>query len=139
MGFTLIEIMIVVVIVAVLVGIALPSYQESMLKGRRSEAMAGLLDVTNRQEQFMLDRGRYSNDMNDLGFGADPMITEEDHYSIDRIATDDCAIDAATCYVLRATPQPSSPQARDTKCGSFILENTGAKSVTGTLPAHECW
>ena len=65
-GFSLIEIIIVVVIVGILATIALPAYQDSVRKGQRSDAKAGLLGVASRMEQFMLDRGTYTVDMEDL-------------------------------------------------------------------------
>jgi len=140
LGFTLIELMIVIVIVAVLMGVGLPAYQENLRKGRRSEAMAGLLDAANRQESLMLDRSTYTTDMTRLGY-ADPVITEDGHYSI--VATDcDGGTDVTkikTCYRLTATPQGLSPQIKDTKCGSFIVDSTGAKTVSGSSPADECW
>lgn len=135
-GFTLIEIMIVVAIVAILVGIAVPSYQSSIQKGLRSDAKAALLDAANRQESLMLDRNTYTLDMEVLGFPDDPMITEEEHYSVDAAACADGTI--ATCYVLTATPQGSSPQAKDLRCTSFVLDSNGARSATGTTD-DECW
>lgn len=136
-GFTLVELVIVVVIVGILMAIAMPGYQESMRKGRRADAKAGLMDAANRQERFMLDRSSYTTDMTELGFGADPMISEEGHYSIDVEAPDtDCPI--ATCYVLKATPVAGGAQADDARCSSFSLSSGGAKTATGT-GAGECW
>lgn len=135
-GFTLPEILVVVAIVGILVGIALPAYQDSVQRGLRSDAKAGLLDVANRQEGLMLDRNSYTTDMTVLGFGADPMITEEGHYSVDAAACGGGSI--ATCYVLTATPVASSPQADDARCTSFVLGSSGAKSATGSA-ATECW
>jgi type IV pilus assembly protein PilE len=136
-GFTLIEVIIVVVIVSILVAIALPAYQNSMRKGRRADAKAGLMDATNRQERFMLDRSTYTQDMTNLGFGADPMISEEGHYSIDVEAPDpNCPL--ATCYTLTATPVTGGAQSEDAFCTSFTVKSTGAKSATGSA-ASECW
>ncbi|MEQ9462928.1 MAG: type IV pilin protein, partial [Haliea sp.] len=135
-GFTLMEVMIVVVIVAILVGIALPSYQGSLQKGRRSDAMSALMDVANRQEQFMLDRGTYTTDLTDLGFAASPFVSEEEHYSVSAAACGGGTI--ATCYLLTAAPRAGSPQAKDTRCGSFTLDSRGTRSADGTDPA-ECW
>ena len=136
-GFTLVEIVIVVVIVGLLMSIALPGYQESMRKGRRTDAKAGLMDAANRQERFVLDRSSYTADMTELGFAADPMISEEGHYSIYVEAPDtDCPV--ATCYVLTATPVAGGAQADDARCSSFSLSSGGAKTATGT-GASECW
>lgn len=135
-GFTLIEVIIVVVILGIIATIALPAYQDSVRKGQRSDAKAGLLDVAGRMEQFMLDRGSYTLDMEDLGYEDDPMVTTEGHYTIDAAACANGTI--ATCYVLTATPQNTSPQSHDAACTTFVLSHSGAKSATGSN-ADECW
>lgn len=135
-GFTLMEVMIVIVILAILLGVGLPGYQESLRKSRRSEGKAGLMDVANRQEQYMLDRSTYTTDLTKLGY-ASPLITGEGHYGIVAEACDGGSI--ATCYKLTASPQNSSPQIKDTKCGNFILDSRGVRSVSGSLAANQCW
>jgi len=130
-GFTLIELMIVVVIVAVLMGIALPSYTEYVNKGRRSDAMSALLDVANRQEQFMFDRNTYTTTLSDLNV---PVNTE--HYTIVVAVGGTGSIQ--TSYRLTATPLATSPQDDDARCTSFRLTSTGTKSATGTHAA-DCW
>ena len=139
-GFTLVELIIVVVIVGILMAVALPGYQESMRKGRRVDAKAGLMDAANRQERYMLDRSRYATDMTQLGFAADPMISEEGHYAIDVQEPDppdpNCPI--ATCYVLNAIPVANGAQVGDTRCASFSLSSGGARTATGT-GSTECW
>ncbi len=154
-GFTLMEILIVVVMVGFLMMIALPAYQESIRKGRRADAKAGLMSAANREESFMLDRGTYTLDMKELGFEDNPMITEERHYEVATAAVDSVEFEAAcpddatiaTCYVLIATPladDPAtvavdpSPQTEDTRCTKLILDSTGAKSAEGKTK-DECW
>ena len=137
-GFTLIEVLIVIVIVAILAGIALPSYQGAVREGRRADAHKALLEVANRQEQLMLDRSAYTGDMTALGYGQDPMRSERGYYTIDRVAVAECALATATCYALRATPVSGGPQSEDADCTSLTLVSTGAKSATGSNAA-ECW
>lgn len=147
-GFTLIELVIVIVIVGILASIALPAYQDSLRKGRRADAKAGLMDAANRMERYMLDRSKYTKDMRELGFGADPMLSEEGYYNIDVDETATATVAACgtttlatalnTCYVLKATPVAGGIQAEDTKCTSFTLRSTGAKSATGPS-GDDCW
>lgn len=134
-GFTLIEILVVVVIVSILMAIALPSYQDSVRKARRSDAMSALMDAANRQEQVMLDFNSYTTDMTALGFATDPMISPEGDYSIDAVAGPS---GIATSYRLTATPVTGSQQVGDTKCGAFTLTSTGTKTASGSL-GSECW
>ena len=58
-GFTLIEVMIVVVIIGVLAGIAYPSYRNHVIKANRSAAQSFMLDVANREKQYLLDARQY--------------------------------------------------------------------------------
>ena len=136
-GFTLVELLIVIFIVALLAGIALPGFQDSMRKGRRADAKSGLMDAANRLERYMLDHNSYTDDMNDLGLGADPAISEEGYYSFDMVAaTTACPL--ASCYVLEAVPVAGGAQADDGKCTKFILASTGAKTAEGSA-ASQCW
>jgi type IV pilus assembly protein PilE len=133
------EIMVVLIVLGVLTAIALPAYQDSMRKSRRTDAKKALMEVASRQEQYMLDRSTYTNDMEELGYATDPMVTEDRHYSVDRIDDDAiCDVDSPTCYLLRATPRAESPQSEDTKCTSFTLSSTGAQTATGT-DQDNCW
>ena len=58
-GFTLIEIMIVVVIIGILAAIAIPSYQDYVRRGQITEATNGLSDLRVRMEQFFQDNRTY--------------------------------------------------------------------------------
>lgn len=138
-GFTLIEVMIAVAILAILASVALPSYQSYIRKTRRADAMNKILEVASRQEQFMLNRMTYTTDMTQLGFPADPVISDDGFYTVDAAA---CGTGAgqtiARCFVVTATPRTGRPQAADTQCTSFSLTSTGVRSATGTLGAA-CW
>jgi len=58
-GFTLIEVMIVVTIIAILAAIAIPSYADYVTRGRVVEATAGLGDARNKMEQYFQDNRTY--------------------------------------------------------------------------------
>ena len=62
-GFTLIELMVAVVILAIIVGIAYPSYRNYMVQTRRSDAQSILTQVTNNQEKFFSNCNRYTTTM----------------------------------------------------------------------------
>jgi type IV pilus assembly protein PilE len=132
-GFTLIEVMLVVVIVAILASVALPAYQDSLQKGRRTDGFSALMDAANRQEQFMLDRSTYTLDMTELGFAADPMVSEEGFYTID--ATNAPCGDITLCYTLTATIVAGGPQANDDRCATLSLDSNGSRTAT----TDQCW
>ena len=67
-GFTLIELMIVVAIVAILLAVALPAYQNQMIRGHRAAAKSEMLDIANRQQQFLLANRSYAATVAALGY-----------------------------------------------------------------------
>lgn len=146
-GFSLMEMMIVLVIVAILAGVALPAYQGSMEKARRSDAYATLMDVASRQEQHLLDRATYTAAMTDLGYLADPVISEEGYYSIDYVACTGAGENITNCFNLVATAVADEGQAGDEMCAQIALTSTGSKQSSpkgSTWPADaktdgRCW
>ena len=131
-GFTLIELMIVVAVVAILAAIAYPSYEESVRKGRRGQAKADLLEITQLLERHRTVNRTYDGfDMSD--FGSSPR-TGTAHYSVVLANAD------ATGYTLTATPESESQQ-KDTRCGALSINQAGAKSIGegATATLQQCW
>jgi len=124
-GFTLIEVMITVVIVAILAAIGYPSYIDYVTKSGRSEGVAAVLRVANLQEQYYMDNRVYATDMKKLGLGATAFKTEHGYYEVTSSGT--------SSFTITATVVSTSRQARDTKCGSISLTSTGVKTP------KECW
>jgi type IV pilus assembly protein PilE len=69
-GFTLIEIMITVAIVAILAAIAFPGYQQYVLRSKRGLAKSTLVQVLDRQSQFYVDNKSFATDLTALGYAA---------------------------------------------------------------------
>ncbi len=135
-GFSLIELLVVLGMVGILLAVALPAYQSSVIKSRRSDAMAALVDVASRQERWRFSHNRYSNDLRALGYADDPLMTDGGHYRLSVDACPDATL--ATCFLLTAIPVPGSSQAADTRCASLTLDARGSRQATGSDPAS-CW
>ena len=134
-GFTLIELMITVVIVAILASVAVPSYQSQMQKARRADAYDCLLNAAQRQENFFYQNNTYASTIGALGLDAQS-CGEGDYYALE-IAGDP---NIATSYLLTARRVAGSAQMKDTRCGDLTLSSGGAKSnENGSLPGSDCW
>ena len=124
-GFTLIEVMIVVAIVALLASIALPAYTEYVMRGRLVEAQSGLQARRVELEQFFQDNRTY------VGYDCTANATENFTYS--------CTTQTATAYVLQA----------DGRAGTsmddfvFTLDQNNARATTGAPAGWQtpgtCW
>lgn len=136
-GFTLVELMIVLVIVAILASIAIPSYQNSVMKSRRADAKAALSAAAAEQEKWFFQFMQYSDDIDDLGGAPSP----EGFYTV-AVANNiggTCTTSAPyNCYRLTATPTVGGAQEDDVECTTFVLTHTGVRTATGTL-GNDCW
>lgn len=129
-GFTLIEVMIVVVIVAILASIAFPSYQEYVLRSNRTEGQALLSDVAARQERYFAQHNTYADTVTKLGLSSANSTNGLYELSVSPNPT--------TNFTLIATPQGS--QTRDAKCGNLTLDHRGTRGKTGSAASvNDCW
>ncbi|MHB1145472.1 MAG: type IV pilin protein [Thiobacillus sp.] len=67
-GFTLLELMIVVVVIGILATIAMPAYQEYVKRGHRAAAQSEMMDIANRQQQFFLANRSYATTLGALSY-----------------------------------------------------------------------
>src|SRR5882762_2276089 len=118
-GFSLIELMVVVAIAAVLFAIAVPSYVTFIRQSRRTEAKTTVLDLAGREERFLsTNPAGYTQTPASLGYtGAWPLVIGNGYYQVTVCApaTVACAPNppAAPSYSIMATPVAGQSQVND--------------------------
>jgi len=140
-GFTLVEVLLVVLILGVLAMVALPGYQQQQLNTRRSVATSALEALRAQQEQFFINNRRYAADLTTLGFASSPYAINAHAESVpltaaDRIYTVTIDSVTATSFTLRAVSQ--LVQAQDRQCAALTLTSAGVRGASpGTV--GDCW
>lgn len=145
-GFTLIELMIVVVIVGVLAAVAIPAYRSFVLKSHRSDAINGLLDAASRQARYYTTYNQYATAMSgsasSLGYAADPNpvpSTTNTYYKVSIVPSSVTQATASAPAAFQLQAVPNGTQANDTSCGTFLYDDLGRKTVSGTGTVASCW
>ena len=125
-GFTLIELMIAVAIVAVLLAVARPSYREHVRKSSRAEAQAYMMAVETRQQQFLVDTRAYAATVAAVGVSVPANVNAA--YTLDMPTP--TAVPPA--YTLTLTPKIGQSSER---CGTLSINSVGTK----TAAVAGCW
>jgi type IV pilus assembly protein PilE len=149
-GFTLVELLVVVAVVAILAGIAYPNYVKQVQKSRRVDAQGALLQMANALERWhTLHNSSYANSTAAGGTTAGKPVAAICPTALDSADSNNCnwpngggakmyvlSITAltATSYTLQAAPLAGTAQAND-YCGALTLTSTGVKSAMKT----GCW
>jgi len=121
-GFTLIELMITVAIVAILAAIAYPSYTQYVIRGHRAAAQAEMMDIANRQQQFFLANRVYASSLDDLGYSVPPEVDKR--YSLNPANMGVDIADTPPSFTITFVPKSGSSQATDV---TLTLDATGNK------------
>ncbi|WP_045857944.1 type IV pilin protein [Teredinibacter purpureus] len=131
-GFTITELMIVLVIIGVLSSIAIPAYRGSVLKTNRAEGIEALIEAAQNQEVLYSQTNRYSTNAKPF-IPVEATITTENGYYTISVANGACGTNA--CYTATATA--ISTQVQDTTCLTLSIDNLGSKTSTPT--GNSCW
>jgi type IV pilus assembly protein PilE len=122
-GFTLIELMIVVAILGVLVAIAYPSYTNSLVKGNRAAAKSFLMEIAQKEQQYLLDNRSYFDATTVAEFTAVGISIPKEVSSFYQVSVDGVA-GTPPRFTATATPKAGTRQAKD---GTLTIDNTGSR------------
>jgi type IV pilus assembly protein PilE len=125
-GFTLIELIVVMVIAGILAAIAIPNYSEYIVRSNRSAAQSFISDVASRQAQFFLDRRTYATTVAALNLTMPNEVAARYTVAID--------VQAGPPLTYTVTATPTGQQAGD-RCGAMTLNQAGNKTAAAT----RCW
>ena len=136
-GFTLIELIIVVVIVGILAAIALPTYRQYVLRSHRATAVNALLALSSQEARYYSANNAYTTSLTGttgLGYAADPAPVPDASTTYYNLSVTSVS---ANSFTLSA--QPVNNQVNDTRCGTFTYTGLGVKGITGTGSVNNCW
>jgi type IV pilus assembly protein PilE len=137
-GFTLVELMVTVAVVAILATIAMVSYSSQIQKSRRTDARSALLDLAGREEKLFSTTNGYSDTPQILGYGGAatvwPVPVGSGYYNV---TVTIAAAGAPPAYSITATA--IGAQAADTKCATLSIDQLGNQTSTGSATANTCW
>jgi type IV pilus assembly protein PilE len=128
-GVTLIELLLVVSIVGILAAIAYPNYRAHVMRATRTEAKVALQQSAQALEKCFTRYMSYM-DANCPSNATLNRTTADGHYAISV---------ARTANTFTLTAAPAAGQVGDTECGSFLLDEVGRQTITGTGVATTCW
>lgn len=125
-GFTLVELMVVVVIIGILAMVAYPSYQESITKTRRADGQGLALEILNSEERYYTENNTYTADLTDLGYGAANNIdSDKGFYKATAAACGGTTIDV--CVIVTAAAQGAQATDGDLTINSRNVKTPSAK------------
>ena len=133
LGFTQIELMIVVAIIGILAAVAYPSYQNHVRKGNRATAQAFMMDVAQRQQNHLLNNRSYATSLTELGLTLPGDVSPFYAVNGDTLGVDE---GPPPTFLLRLDPVTGSVQVSD---GSLCITNAGARTRNCQSSSTEAW
>jgi len=136
-GFSLLELLIVITVVAIITSIAVPGWRTHVMASRRTEAVAMLMQIATRQEQFRIQQHRYaaSKELTTAPPGGLGILNTANRYILTMTSSDHG-------FTAFATVNVNGTQADDLVCWLFGLDETGrrwSESNRGEISTTQCW
>lgn len=142
-GFTLVELMIVVVIVAILASIAYPAYRDSVLRSHRSDGQAGVLACATAQERWFTQTSSYADQAAVTANCTSPNLSMCDCQNTrDGYFTITIPSATAAAFTATATATAKGGQTDDISCRTLSINQAGTRSATdsgGAVSTTTCW
>ena len=132
-GFTLVELMITVLIIALLAAIAYPAYGAYVARANRGAVKACMSEYAQWYERKYTTDLRYDPVAPAVApvMGCATESNLDQRYTITQVSTQ-------RTYTITATPL-GVQATRDARCGTLTLDQAGAKNRSGTAPLNDCW
>lgn len=128
-GFTLIELMVTTAIVAILATIAYPLYLHQLVEGRRSAAEATLMDIAQREQQYMLDQRQYAAGATASALSTNLSVTLPTSVTQFYNVSVTTSSGPPPSFLATAAPIAGTAQGGDV---TLTIDQTGSKQPTGT-------
>jgi len=143
-GFTLIELMIVVVLISIVLGLSIPGYRQYVQRADRADATSDMLRLAAAQERFYLQNGSYATNAQlaaapPAGLGFTGNKTQRGYYTV--------AITLANAnrFTATATATAGGKQSDDDDCVTFRINESGLREAADSggsftvASAEKCW
>lgn len=131
-GFSLVELMVVVSVIGIVSMVAIPSYVQYTVRANRASAQSYLLNLANRETQYMLDARSYTNSLATLlAVPADVAANYTVTITVNNSAT-------PPTYTITATPI-NAQLSNDKACAVLTINYLSTRTISGTGTVKDCW
>ncbi|MGN6480473.1 type IV pilin protein [Luteibacter sp.] len=136
-GFTLVELMITLAVMAILAAIAYPQYNRYGFRARRADGQKLLMAIANAEERYYAQQNKYA-DLQAIGFSTTTTAISDSGYYNATVTVSAVNTFAAQGFTATAVPVKGGAQEKDA-CASLTITNAGVKGQSGTTSNGSCW
>lgn len=134
-GFSLIELMVAVAIMAILAAIAIPQFNRYGFRARRADGQKLLMAIANAEERYYAQQNKYA-DLQAIGFSTSTTANSDSGYYAATVTAS--PVNGFAAQGFTAVAVPSGAQAKDV-CGNLSITNAGVKAPLNITSNGSCW